>query len=58
MKKFYHLFIVNSEGKATKYIDTVMSKNALSAELECINRFGMPRNYTGKSKDKFVAILA
>ena len=58
MTNFYHIFIINSKGKAKLYIDTVKSTSAAVAELDCKNRFGNAANYTGVKSDKFAAVVA
>lgn len=58
MTNFYHIFIVNTDGKAKMYIDTVKSTGATKAELDCQKRFGKASNYTGNGSDQFVAIIA
>lgn len=55
MFKYYHVYLVDSEGRKTKYIDTVKCLSEQSAEQQCYMKFGSASAYSGWGRNNFKA---
>jgi len=58
MFQYYHVYLINSEGKTVKYIDTVKCVSKNTAEDQCFNRFGSASKYSGWGRNNFKAVVA
>ena len=55
MFNYYNVWLVDSEGRKLKHIDTVKCLSESTAEQQCFNRFGSASKYSGWSRDNFKA---
>lgn len=58
MFKYYNVYLIDADGKAKKYIDTVKALNENSAEEQCYIRYGSASKNTGWNRNNFRAVIA
>jgi hypothetical protein len=55
MFNYYNVWLIDSEGRKLKHIDTVKCLSESTAEQQCFNRFGSASKYSGWGRDNFKA---
>jgi hypothetical protein len=55
MFQYYHVWLVDSEGRKLKHIDTVKCISNTTAEQQCYMRFGSASKYSGWGRSNFKA---
>ena len=55
MLNYYHVWLINSEGKRIKHIDMVAALSEQSAKDKIFNQYGSPSKYSGWGYDNFKA---
>ena len=55
MFNYYHVWLVNSEGKRIKHIDMVAALSEQSAKEKIFSIYGSPSKYSGWGYDNFEA---
>ena len=58
MFKYYHVYLINEQGKAVKYIDTVKCLSEITAEQQTYNRYGSAIKSTVWGRNNFKAVEA
>ena len=58
MFHYYHVYLVDGNGKTIKHIDTVKCISKISAEEQCYMKFGSASRYSGWGRDNFKAVVA
>lgn len=58
MFNIYHIYLVDENGKAVKYIDTVKCLSESTAEQQAYMKFGSASKYSGWSRENFKAVVA
>ena len=55
MFQYYHVWLVDTEGRKLKHIDTVKCISNTTAEQQCYMRFGSASKYSGWGRSNFKA---
>lgn len=55
MFQYYHVWLVDTEGRKLKHIDTVKCISTSTAEQQCYMRFGSASKYSGWGRSNFKA---
>ena len=55
MFNYYNVWLVDSEGRKLKHIDTVKCLSESTAEQQCFNLCGSASKYSGWGRDNFKA---
>jgi len=55
MFQYYHVWLVDNEGRKLKHVDTVKCISNTTAEQQCYMRFGSASKYSGWGRSNFKA---